>query len=284
MVAPSLIETSFLAVYRFFAGLNGQWQFYLYKMNLTGTPPHLVPLELGKASASSLLSYLSSIDVDPDTVLALRIGLVAGIGVVALLAAFPGEPFDYTKLDGGVQETSEVKQKKKREEEESSSKEDGKKPTSEEEQKRQAVNEKLRAEAEKAALSLDWETDKIIKKTAKLQKLFRLSDEDMRTAIENAKLENAGQQIKSNDVDNGDARMSISAKVDFVVYSTLIILMIYFFKRDYGAGNFNRLIMRYFPKEGKALGMYGGDGQETIYRLHGGGEGGGGDGGGTGEL
>lgn len=46
--------------------------------------------------AASLLGYLSSVEVRGDTKLSLGIGVLAGLAVVAAIAAYPGKPIDYT--------------------------------------------------------------------------------------------------------------------------------------------------------------------------------------------
>lgn len=46
--------------------------------------------------AASLLTYLSSVQVRGDTKLSLGIGMLAGLAIVAAMAAYPGKPIDYT--------------------------------------------------------------------------------------------------------------------------------------------------------------------------------------------
>eukprot|EP00752_Nemacystus_decipiens_P002434 g2291.t1 len=46
--------------------------------------------------AASLLAYLSSVQVRGDTKLSFGIGVLAGLAIVAAIAAFPGKPIDYS--------------------------------------------------------------------------------------------------------------------------------------------------------------------------------------------
>ena len=63
------------------------------------TPPnfHLQSFRVSvERGAASLLAYLSSVEVRGDTKLSLGIGLLAGVAIVAAIAAYPGKPIDYT--------------------------------------------------------------------------------------------------------------------------------------------------------------------------------------------
>ena len=253
---------------------------YLKNHDLLDTEPHLLPFALVKTLYFQIFQYLNSVNVSDDAKLSLQVGVALGIGVIGFLIIFPGEPFDYTLLDGGVKKEGEEDCGKEgtgnsvngnKKEKKMGKKDAGKAPPAAEKPEAPTASDKIQQEP---ALDLSWSTEKIMKKTSKIQKLFMLSNEQMSEAIENAKLENTG--VNPNKVTGGGGagsgdEVSLGAKVDMFVYTTLIVLFAYFAYRDFGEGRMTRLIMQYFPREGAALGLFGGEGQETIYRLKGGG-------------
>ncbi len=194
---------------------------------------------------SALAAYLGNLAIDDDAKLALQVGVALGVVVLTLLLMFPGEPFDYTKLDGGAAEREESAERKRLE-------------------SVSGVTKQISADK---ALDMEWPAEKIAAKTAKLQKLFGLTDEQMAQAISDAKAEFKGEKVAANDVNaraEGDS-ISLSQKVDFIVYATLIGLAIYFMRRDHGEG-FSRFLMIYFPREAKALGLVQSE-DEVSFRM-----------------
>ena len=231
--------------------------------------------------------YLGSVPMDEEAVMACQIGLAVGLCVMTFLVMFPGEPFDYTKLDGGKGEGGEhevITPKTTKpgaivtEEETELAEKDKIAAKADSE----AVSE-LTAQITKASkqpkskdpkstkeeLSMEWDDAKIIKKFSRVQKVFALSDEQMKLAIDNARREAAGQKVSMNDVNNtadGDG-FSLSQKVDVVVYVSLILAFIYFARRDFG-GEAGRYIRIYFPREARLLGIGGGIGEE-VWKANG---------------
>ena len=225
------------------------------------------------------LAYYNSLPpLQDDTKTALQIGVTLGACVCSFLAFFPGEPFDYTKLDGGrgdgeaneedrtpLNNKNKKKKKKKRGENlivnELNSTDANDNDNDNDNDNNNDDNDKDKAEAE-PVLSLDWDTAKIMAKTSKMQKLFGLDDNQMNQAIKNAKLEAEGEKITMNRVRQGDAydsnnpdnEYSLSQKVDFIVYGTLFSLFCYFMNRDFGPQTKLWLINN-FPKESKVFGL-----------------------------
>ena len=97
----------------------------------------------------------------------------------------------------------------------------------------------------------------------KMQKILGLTDAQLAEAIEAAKKENAGYDPNEVGVDNGV--MSLSQKVDVVVYTCLFLALIYFTRRDFGPQG-ARMFRSYFPREAEALGVRA-DIDETITRM-----------------
>ena len=233
-------------------------------------------------SKSALKASLSKVIIGDDAMLSMQIGLAFGIVIVSLLIMFPGEPFDYTKLDGGKGE-AEAKLKKQDGAPKSSSSSSApsspskhsKKSTSKDAAPAAAPTSSSASDSNSTttapsssppsissslisepALDLSWDVDRIMQKTKKLQKLFFLTDDQMSSAIKSAQLESAGQSADANLVsssEEGDG-LSLSAKVDIVVYTTLICAIIYFVRRDFGMGAV-RFMIRYFPRESQILGI-----------------------------
>ncbi|GMI21197.1 hypothetical protein TrRE_jg4484, partial [Triparma retinervis] len=191
-----------------------------------------------------------------------------GVGIVGYLVAYPGEPFDYQLIDGGRGEGSSPP---------SGEKDDrGKGAGSPVKKSAADVARKeanlLASEVNPPAppgqqLSLDMPTDKIMSKTSKVQKLFGLTDAQMRQAVENAKSESRGQAIDLNRVGaSGDDGMSLNQKVDIFVYAMLFGALAYFSTRD-GGKSVKRMMMTYFPKEARAMGIFKDEG-EVQWRMN----------------
>eukprot|EP00518_Triparma_eleuthera_P010705 CAMPEP_0182488272 /NCGR_PEP_ID=MMETSP1319-20130603/48327_1 /TAXON_ID=172717 /ORGANISM="Bolidomonas pacifica, Strain RCC208" /LENGTH=282 /DNA_ID=CAMNT_0024690399 /DNA_START=206 /DNA_END=1054 /DNA_ORIENTATION=+ len=222
--------------------------------------------------------YIMSVDLSDDAKLSLQIGCALGVCVVTFLVMYPGEPFDYSKVDGGKEPKKQKKGQKKKDGSEKivrqrtfrkkAGKKDGADQEVEEEGEEgegdkapSSVKEKLAADP---ALSLSWPTSKIASKMSKMQKILGLTDEQLREAIEAAKREDAGYD--PNEVGGGDeGTMSLSQKVDVVVYACLFLALIYFGRRDFGPQG-ARVFRSYFPREAEALGIRA-DIDEVVTRM-----------------
>lgn len=162
--------------------------------------------------------YIMSVDLSDDAKLSLQIGCALGVCVVTFLVMYPGEPFDYSKVDGGKEPKKQKKGRGKKGGKKG--KKAGKKDGADQEVEGEgeegegdkapsSVKEKLAADP---ALSLSWPTSKIASKMSKMQKILGLTDEQLREAIEAAKREDAGYD--PNEVGGGDeGTMSLSQKV-----------------------------------------------------------------------
>ena len=209
------------------------------------TPSHIsqVSLTYSKLYYTAIKSYLLAINLDKEAVLSLQIGVALGVCILTFLIMYPGEPFDYTKLDGGrgpnsvssdvtsssPDVTSSVTSKPSSPNEKN--KKNKKKPSSTSSSSSVASTIK-----EDSQMSLDWPTSKIASKMKKAQKIFGLTDSQLSLAIENAKLESLGQKASYNDVNykaEGDG-LTLSQKVDVVVYVCLFLALFYFVRRDFG--------------------------------------------------
>mmetsp|Transcript_3553 Transcript_3553/g.6685 ORF Transcript_3553/g.6685 Transcript_3553/m.6685 type:complete len:274 (+) Transcript_3553:277-1098(+) len=238
------------------------------------TPSHIsqVSLTYTKLYYTAIKSYLLAINLDKEAVLSLQIGVALGVCILTFLIMYPGEPFDYTKLDGGrgpsvvssdvtsssSNVTASVTSKPSSPPKKSRKK--SKKPPA-------VVVAVASTIEEDSQMSLDWPTSKIASKMKKAQKIFGLTDEQLELAIENAKLESRGQKASYNDVNykaEGDG-LSLSQKVDVVVYVGLFLALFYFVRRDFGASA-ARSFRSYFPREAKALGITA-DLDEYVYNL-----------------
>ncbi|GMI24662.1 hypothetical protein TrCOL_g10371 [Triparma columacea] len=221
----------------------------------------------------SCKTYILDTELDEDAKLSLKIGLTAGVGIVGYLMAYPGEPFDYTLIDGGRgDKNAEDTPTSEPPSADGDRKKGGKK--GKKDNKKKDVN-LIAAEANppskdgaKGPLSLEMETSDIMKKTSKVQKMFGLSDSQMRQAVENAKLESLGESINLNRVGSGpsDGSMSLSQKVDVFVYMSLFGALVYFSMRD-GGGSVKRFLLTYFPKEARAMGIKQNEG-EVQWRMN----------------
>ncbi|GMI06952.1 hypothetical protein TrLO_g13186 [Triparma laevis f. longispina] len=251
-----------------------------YFVSLDLSPDTLKEYAVGKYEA--IEGYVKSIDVDEDAKLSLQIGIALGIALLTFLIMFPGEPFDYTKLDGGKGTAEKEAKKEKGEKSSKKKKKKGKKepepsssPSSKPSPELSATEIKDRDNTTKVTheidqdeqMSLDWDTQKIASKMKKAQKMFGLSDEQLALAIENAKKESRGEKLAANDVNfkaEGDG-LSLSQKVDVVVYLGLFAALFYFTRRDFGASS-ARTFRSYFPREAAALGITA-DLDEYVYNL-----------------
>ncbi|GMI24040.1 hypothetical protein TeGR_g12074 [Tetraparma gracilis] len=218
--------------------------------------------------------YVTSVPIDDDHKQALSMGLGLGLAIAITLTMFPGEPFDYTKLDGGKEEGTPV------DKEDEAAIDDSATPEEKEAAEKRKVASKTSKEAvaeiskqiKKAPdgqLSMDWDEARILKKMKRVQKIFGLTDEQMFQAIANAKKEHAGQKVTMNDVNaqaDGDG-FSLSQKVDVFVYAALILAFFYFVRRDGVDGSIGRAFRVHFPKEARALGIVG-DLNEEVWRMN----------------
>jgi len=161
------------------------------------------------AFAQASTDLMTGLNLEEDTKKALVIGLCCGVGVLSFLLFFPGEPFDYSKVDGGQRKKEKRKNRPKNksgrnliiEEIEKSEKArrgenaNTKARTESAETERETESEQgTRAEP---VLDINWDVERIKSKTKKMQKLFRLTDEQMTEVILSAKqVCGAGQSAK----------------------------------------------------------------------------------------
>jgi hypothetical protein len=96
--------------------------------------------------------------------------------------------------------------------------------------------------------SCDWPGDRIPKQDlVRLQKKFKLTDEQMNKAMERSKLEFRGQHIK-------DPR-DFHNQLNRIVYVIIFAVLIYVVNRDYD-DIISFWFALYFPVEAKTLGMF----------------------------
>mmetsp|Transcript_6877 Transcript_6877/g.12132 ORF Transcript_6877/g.12132 Transcript_6877/m.12132 type:complete len:255 (-) Transcript_6877:144-908(-) len=191
--------------------------------------------------------YLRSIDYKNDTFIALAVGLVAGISILVFLAYNPGEPFDYTKEDGGKSQREKIRAKIRAEKEEAKRDKVKDGENQPEELKNETKASEDMAQSQKRMQELDEE--EFLRKGEKFQKMFGLSEEQMRQAVRDANTE-----IRTGKTPADFERRSWVRTFDTVVILGGIGAFLYFANRDYDG-----VVLRFFkallPKETQVLGL-----------------------------
>eukprot|EP00588_Corethron_pennatum_P020907 CAMPEP_0194325446 /NCGR_PEP_ID=MMETSP0171-20130528/30752_1 /TAXON_ID=218684 /ORGANISM="Corethron pennatum, Strain L29A3" /LENGTH=161 /DNA_ID=CAMNT_0039084597 /DNA_START=169 /DNA_END=654 /DNA_ORIENTATION=+ len=93
--------------------------------------------------------------------------------------------------------------------------------------------------------------EEVLAKMLRAQKVLGLDEDDMRTAIRNARDQAAaggGAAVV------GGGGISLSRWADVVIYSVLMGAFVYFMNRDYGGGA-TALFVQIFPREAAVLGI-----------------------------
>ena len=124
---------------------------------------------------ASLRSYYDGLEVAEDTRNAVIIGMCCGIGFLSFLVFFPGEPWDYSKLDGGKGEVGKGGKKKKDKKKEKTKNliiaEIDKLASEKRKSNNNDNNTNNNKKQEEPALDINWDVDRIKSKTKKLQKV-----------------------------------------------------------------------------------------------------------------
>mmetsp|Transcript_12445 Transcript_12445/g.15583 ORF Transcript_12445/g.15583 Transcript_12445/m.15583 type:complete len:206 (-) Transcript_12445:233-850(-) len=194
----------------------------------------------------SVRYYMSSIDVDRRTVLSAKLGITLGLILTATLAFFPGEPLD-TNSDIDEKNTKTCQSKECTTNETSSN---------ETLDKANETKPNIENDTNHTTESSLWAGDSIPKqKIDRARKLFGLTEEQMATAIHNAKEESLGRlnRTKQNATIE-DEFFTLNRKVNMVVYFFIFVGAIYVINRDYDNAA-TLLFARHFPKEAKTLGL-----------------------------
>eukprot|EP00640_Fibrocapsa_japonica_P002544 CAMPEP_0113944288 /NCGR_PEP_ID=MMETSP1339-20121228/32763_1 /TAXON_ID=94617 /ORGANISM="Fibrocapsa japonica" /LENGTH=256 /DNA_ID=CAMNT_0000949443 /DNA_START=42 /DNA_END=812 /DNA_ORIENTATION=+ /assembly_acc=CAM_ASM_000762 len=197
-----------------------------------------------------LKGYLSSLQVREDTIWSLVIGIVLGIAVIVFLVLNPGEPFDYSKRDGG--QPHPEKKTKETDVNSASVKKDKDKDKKQEKE-----------ESEKKQGPLKFSEEAILKRTGRWSKALGLTEEQVRGIVKdtNAEIEAthaaevAGKPLpESNNVNIRSDGLSLSRIVDIVVLGGGLLVALYFMNKEYNGAVVN-VLRDMFPREAETLGF-----------------------------